>query len=71
MSFFAITIYVASQRVFVVVYFVMTQSGTFWIHPHSSTDEYHGRNAFLDGLKLDIPTLTYKSRKQGYSVLLQ
>jgi len=38
MSFAAITLYVASQRVFifvvvVVVYFVMTQSGHFWIHP--------------------------------------
>jgi hypothetical protein len=33
-SFVAITICVASQRVFVVaVYFVMTQSGNFWIRP--------------------------------------
>jgi len=33
-SFAAITLCVASQRVFiVVVYFVMTQSGNFWIHP--------------------------------------
>jgi hypothetical protein len=34
-SFAAITLRVASQRVFiiVVVYFVMTQSGNFWIHP--------------------------------------
>jgi hypothetical protein len=32
-SFAAITLCVASQRVFtVVVYFVMTQSGNFWIH---------------------------------------
>jgi hypothetical protein len=31
-SFAAITIFVASQRVFIlVVYFVMTQSGKFWI----------------------------------------
>jgi hypothetical protein len=31
-SFAAIILYVASQRVFiVVVYFVMTQSGNFWI----------------------------------------
>jgi hypothetical protein len=31
----AITLCVASQRVFIVVavYFVMTQSGNFWIHP--------------------------------------
>jgi hypothetical protein len=30
------TLYVASQRVFIiiVIYFVMTQSGKFWIHPH-------------------------------------
>jgi hypothetical protein len=35
-SFAAITLCVASQRVFiivVVVYFVMTQSGNFWIYP--------------------------------------
>jgi uncharacterized membrane protein YecN with MAPEG domain len=34
-SFAAITLYVASERVFIVVsvYFVMTQSGNFWIHP--------------------------------------
>jgi hypothetical protein len=32
-SFAAITLCVASQRVFiVVVYFVMTQYGNFWIH---------------------------------------
>jgi len=36
-SFAVITLCVASQRVFiavVVVYFLMTQSGNFWIHPH-------------------------------------
>jgi hypothetical protein len=33
-SFAAITLYVASQRVFTGVYFVMTQSGNVWIHPH-------------------------------------
>jgi hypothetical protein len=32
-SFAAITLCVASQRVFVVIYFVMTQSGNFWIYP--------------------------------------
>jgi hypothetical protein len=32
-SFAAITLCVASQRVFIVVYFVMTQSGNFWMHP--------------------------------------
>jgi hypothetical protein len=34
-SFAAITLCVASQWVFIVVsvYFVMTQSGNFWIHP--------------------------------------
>jgi hypothetical protein len=36
-SFAAITLCVVSQRVFiVVVYFVMTQSGNFWIHPRTS-----------------------------------
>jgi hypothetical protein len=36
-SFVAITFCVASQGVFivVVVYFVMTQSGNFWIHPRT------------------------------------
>jgi hypothetical protein len=36
-SFAAIILGVASQRVFIVVsvYFVMTQSGNFWIHPRS------------------------------------
>jgi hypothetical protein len=33
-SFAAITLCVASQQVFIfVVYFVMTQSGNFWIRP--------------------------------------
>jgi hypothetical protein len=34
-NFTAIILYVASQQVFIVVsvYFVMTQSGNFWIHP--------------------------------------
>jgi hypothetical protein len=31
-SIAAITLCVASQRVFIVVYFVMTQFGNFWIH---------------------------------------
>jgi hypothetical protein len=38
-SFAAITLCVASQRVFVVVYFVMTQTGNFWILPRMSTTE--------------------------------
>jgi hypothetical protein len=34
-SFAAITLCIASQRVFIVVsvYLFMTQSGNFWIHP--------------------------------------
>jgi hypothetical protein len=37
-SFAAITLCVASQRVFIVVsiYFVKIQSGNFWIHPRIS-----------------------------------
>jgi hypothetical protein len=31
-SFAAITLCVVSQRVFIVVYFAMTQSGNFWIY---------------------------------------
>jgi hypothetical protein len=36
-SFAAITLCVVSQRVFIVaiVYLVTTQSGNFWIHPHT------------------------------------
>jgi hypothetical protein len=35
-SFAAISFCIASQRVFIiVVYFVMTQSGNFWIHPRT------------------------------------
>jgi hypothetical protein len=32
-SFAVITFCVASQRVFIVIYFVMTQPRNFWIHP--------------------------------------
>jgi len=41
MSFAAITLCVASQRVFVVVsvYFIMTQSGNFWIHTRKPVSE--------------------------------
>jgi len=31
--FTAITLSVAPQRMFIVVYFVLTQSGNFWINP--------------------------------------
>jgi hypothetical protein len=34
-SFAAITLCVASQREFIVLYFVMTQSRNFWIYPHT------------------------------------
>jgi len=54
-SFAAITLYVASQRVFIIVslYFVMTQSGNFWIHPrtrarpHTQTSEQAGQHVEL------------------------
>jgi hypothetical protein len=38
-SFAAITLCVTSQRMFIVfvAYFVMTQSGNFWIHPSISS----------------------------------
>jgi hypothetical protein len=40
-SFASITLCVASQRVFIVViYFVMTQSGNFWIHPRNSLHRF-------------------------------
>jgi len=38
-SFAAVTLCVASQRVSViVVYFVITQSGNFWMHPPKSDE---------------------------------
>jgi hypothetical protein len=41
MSFAVITLCVACQRVFIVVvfvvYFIVTQSGNFWIHPRIRT----------------------------------
>jgi hypothetical protein len=40
-SFAAITLCVASQRVLIVVYFVMTQSGNFWIHARTNVSENH------------------------------
>jgi hypothetical protein len=43
-SFAAITLSVASQRVFVVVYFVMTKSGNLWIHPHTPARQISGFN---------------------------
>jgi hypothetical protein len=41
-SFVTITLCVTSQRVIpkVSVYFVMTQSGNFWIHPHIYVTTY-------------------------------
>jgi hypothetical protein len=57
MSFAAITLCVASQRVFIVVYLVTTQSGNFWIYPRTtriffSTGFYspYWTLAFLKGL---------------------
>jgi hypothetical protein len=47
-SFAAITLCVASQRVFVVVYFVMTQSGNFWIHTHISVKIVDKYEAFME-----------------------
>jgi hypothetical protein len=46
-SFVAITLCVAFQRAFVVVvivYFVMTQSGNFWIHLRKSSSSLHFLN---------------------------
>jgi hypothetical protein len=42
-SFAAITLCVASQRVFIIVvaYSVMTQSGNFWIHPRMYSHLYN------------------------------
>jgi len=45
----AITLCVSSQQVFIVVflvlvYFVTTQSGNFWIHPHISKSGHDVQN---------------------------
>jgi hypothetical protein len=42
-SFAAIILCADSQRVFVVIYFVMTQSGNFWIHPRIALADWFGR----------------------------
>jgi hypothetical protein len=47
-SFAAIALRVASQRVFIFVCFVMTQSGNFWIHPRTLSAEDPSLNP--DGL---------------------
>jgi hypothetical protein len=49
-SFAAITLCVTSYRVFiVVVYFVMTQSGNFWIHPRTYVSIVIQLTVFIDG----------------------
>jgi hypothetical protein len=59
-SFATITLRVASQRVFIdlVVYFVMTQSGNFWIHPRigasyftpEGNEQYHTKTQTRDSV---------------------
>jgi hypothetical protein len=64
-SFAAITLCVASQRVLiavvvvVVVYFVMSQSGNIWIHPHKS-------RLFMSCIKLLRP-YTGKNSSRSWS----
>jgi hypothetical protein len=64
-SFAAITLYIASQRVFVIVVvldFVMTQSGNFWINTriaHKATDEFElcssfGKQSIPDFMKHEV-----------------
>jgi len=55
----SITLCVVSQRVFivVVVYFVMTQSGNFWIYARLFvhwTNTWKSRRNWNDNVKLDI-----------------
>jgi len=50
-SFAAITICVASRVFIVVAYFVMTQSGNFWIRP--STSSFLDPNVILNTLLLE------------------
>jgi hypothetical protein len=55
-SFVAITLCVASQRVFIVtVYFVMTQSGNFWIHPRMTS--------ILRGAHIELTNLSSTSHR--------
>jgi hypothetical protein len=58
-SFAAITLCVASQRVFiVVVYFVMTQSGNFWIHPRI----FLNREVIVANIDKKLPIFFWETR---------
>jgi hypothetical protein len=61
-SFVAINLCVASQRVFIVVivYFVMTQSGNFWIHP----------DMFISRLILAIKHATYSLNSLNLNLIV-
>jgi hypothetical protein len=65
-SFAAITLCVASQRVFVfvIVYFVMTQSGNFWIHHRILRNTLYG--SYSSSILASLPSLTlfYKQKRQ-------
>jgi hypothetical protein len=54
-SFAAITLCVASQRVcIIIVYFVMTPSGNFWIHPHKTYFVRRNNNRSVSKLVDDV-----------------
>jgi hypothetical protein len=67
-SIAAITLCIVSQRVFIFVnvYFVMTQSGNFWIHPRItdvSSRQYRFFINVKDGVKM--PNLINKITSQA------
>jgi hypothetical protein len=60
MSFAVITLCVASQRMFIVAYLVMTQSGNFWIHTIMSNDVECGAYSY------EPVSLTEHANSKGY-----
>jgi len=76
-SFTTITLCVASQRVFIVVsvYFVMTQSGNFWIHPRilywsSEATLLLYRSVNHEGRKPLISYVGYEAQRESLDWLL-
>jgi hypothetical protein len=63
-SFAAITLCVASQRVFIVVYFVMAKFGNFWIDPRAQFHPYVDLSVLLE----ETNVLFSKLRTENSSV---
>jgi uncharacterized membrane protein len=65
--FAAITLCVASQQVFIVVniYFVITQSGNFWIHPH-----IFQQNEIIDKVGFVLSMISIKEASLVFSLVM-